>query len=151
MSDLTHLDEDGQAQMVDVSRKKPQHRKAKATGFIRLSETTIRCITDQAIQKGDVLTIAKIAGIQAAKRTSELVPLCHPIPLEHIDVNAEIEKDGVSVTSEVTSTGRTGVEMESLTAVSVALLTIYDMCKAIDKNMRIENLGLLEKTKSEID
>jgi cyclic pyranopterin phosphate synthase len=151
MSRLSHVDADGRAAMVDVSHKNPQLRAAKATGHIQLAKSTVALISENKIQKGDVLTVAEIAGTQAAKRTFDLIPLCHPIPIEHITVKANLEEDGVSVTSEVTSIGRTGVEMEALTAVSVALLTVYDMCKSVDKNMRIGNIVLAEKTKKDLD
>jgi cyclic pyranopterin phosphate synthase len=136
--------------MVDVSSKRPQHRKARASGRISLAKDTLALIAENRMKKGDVLTVAQIAGIQAAKRTSELIPLCHPLPLSKIDVWVELEDDGVIVVSEVTCVGRTGVEMEALTAVSVALLTIYDMCKAVDKTMKIHTIVLLEKVKHDI-
>lgn len=136
--------------MVDVGDKPDQKRIAKASGMIRLAEETIQLIRQNALKKGDVLTVAEIAGVQAAKRTAELIPLCHNIQLSKITVVATITPEGVSVTSEVNSTGQTGVEMEALTAVSVALLTVYDMCKAVDKKMVMETITLTEKTKSHI-
>ncbi len=136
--------------MVDVSHKKDQLRTAKAEGFIRLMPETLRLVRENQIKKGDVLTVAQIAGIQAAKRTSEMIPLCHPLPLTHVGVNTEIEEQGVRVGSEARCVGQTGVEMEALTAVSAALLTIYDMCKAVDREMVISEIRLLSKTKTDI-
>ena len=150
MKNLTHTDHEGKARMVDVGDKPDQKRIAKATGEIRLAAGTIELIRQNALKKGDVLTVAEIAGVQAAKKTAELIPLCHNIVLSKITVVAKIVPDGVSVTSEVHCNGQTGVEMEALTAVSVALLTVYDMCKAVDKNMVIGNITLTEKTKSAI-
>ncbi|MBS4000643.1 MAG: cyclic pyranopterin monophosphate synthase MoaC [Desulfobulbaceae bacterium] len=144
---LSHLDDKGKANMVDVGDKPIQQRTATAKGFIRLNEETIKLISDNNIKKGDVLTIAEIAGIQAAKRTSDLIPLCHPLAITKVDVKASIEKTGVKVVSTIKCNGQTGIEMEALTAVSVALLTIYDMCKAADKAMVIENIELVEKKK----
>lgn len=150
MDKLSHLDEQGRAVMVDVSGKTSQLRRARAAGRITLAKSTVALIAENRVKKGDVLCVAQIAGIQAAKRTSELIPLCHPLPISKIDVKASLEEDGVSVLGEVTCIGRTGVEMEALTAVSVALLTIYDMCKAVDKNMRIGEIVLLEKVKHDV-
>ena len=150
MKNLTHTDQEGKARMVDVGDKPDQKRMAKAAGEIRLAAGTIGLIRQNALKKGDVLTIAEIAGVQAAKKTAELIPLCHNIVLSKITVVAKIVPDGVSVTSEVHCNGQTGVEMEALTAVSIALLTVYDMCKAVDKNMLIGNITLTEKTKSAI-
>jgi cyclic pyranopterin phosphate synthase len=147
MPKLTHTDDKGKANMVDVGNKPVQKRSAKAKGHIILSEEAIRLIKENTNKKGDVLTVAEIAGIQAAKRTSELIPLCHPLQITKIDVKARIDDTGVEVTSEARCIGQTGIEMEALTAVSVALLTVYDMCKAVDKNMRIDNVQLIEKTK----
>lgn len=147
---LSHTDSKGKANMVDVGHKPNQLRVAKATGNILLSANTIKLIKENEIKKGDVLTIAEIAGIQAAKKTSELIPLCHPLPITKIDVKAVITKTGIAINSEVKCTGQTGVEMEALTAVSVGLLTIYDMCKAVDKNMVVEKVYLIEKTKTDI-
>lgn len=134
--------------MVDVSGKPSQHRVAKARGFITLQEATIALVKENNMKKGDVLAVAELAGIQAAKRTAELIPLCHPLPLTNVKVTAQIEEGGVSVTSTVSCVGATGVEMEALCATSVALLTVYDMCKAVDKKMKIGEIVLLEKTKS---
>ncbi|MGA2798997.1 MAG: cyclic pyranopterin monophosphate synthase MoaC [Thermoguttaceae bacterium] len=150
MDDLSHVDEQGRARMVDVSGKTPQSRIARAAGTIELAPATRELIRKNQLKKGDVLTVAQIAGIQAAKRTAELIPLCHPLVLDRIDVTLALTDEGVSAVSEVACAGRTGVEMEALTAVSVALLTVYDMCKAADKQMRIGNIILLEKVKSDV-
>ena len=150
MDDLSHVDEQGRARMVDVGDKTPQSRVARAAGSIELAAATRDLIRNNQLKKGDVLTVAQIAGIQAAKRTAELIPLCHPLVLDRIDVTLALTDDGVSAVSEVACVGRTGVEMEALTAVSVALLTVYDMCKAADKQMRIGNIILLEKVKSDV-
>lgn len=147
---LTHIDPEGKANMVDVGHKPIQERTAVATGKIILGEETIRQIKENLMKKGDVLTIAQIAGIQAAKKTSDLIPLCHPLLLSKIDVKPELESDGVKITAMVKCSGQTGVEIEALTAVSVALLTIYDMCKAVDKTMSIEAVQLLSKTKKDV-
>lgn len=147
MDKLTHVDSKGKAVMIDVGDKENQTRIAKAAGHILLSPETIRLIKDNLVKKGDVLSIAQLAGISAAKRTAELIPLCHNIVLENIKVTVTLDLTGVGVKSEVRCTGKTGVEMEALTAVSVALLTVYDMCKAVDKNMVIEKIILTEKVK----
>jgi cyclic pyranopterin monophosphate synthase len=147
MDDLTHLDSQGRARMVDVGAKAPQRRIARATGAIRLLPATCEKIRTSSIAKGNVLTVAQIAGIQAAKRTSELIPLCHPLDLNHVEITFELLDSSVTATSTASCTGRTGVEMEALTAVSVALLTVYDMCKAVDKQMSIGPIVLLEKVK----
>ena len=147
MNKLTHIDKKGKAIMVDVGDKENQLRIARASGHIHLGTETIRLIEDNLLKKGDVLTVSQIAGITAAKRTSELIPLCHNIVLNKISVDAHVDSTGVNVISEVKCTGKTGVEMEALTAVSVALLTVYDMCKAVDKNMIIDNINLIEKIK----
>jgi cyclic pyranopterin phosphate synthase len=147
MNKLTHIDNRGKAVMVDVGDKENQLRIAKAEGHIFLNSETISLIKENLLKKGDVLAVAQLAGISAAKRTSELIPLCHNIVIENVRVDASLDDTGVIVTSEVRCTGKTGVEMEALTAVSVALLTVYDMCKAVDKNMLIENVRLIEKTK----
>lgn len=144
---LSHTDESGKANMVDVSNKPDQIRTATATGFIKLSATTVELIRQNQMKKGDVLTIAEIAGIQGGKRTSELIPLCHPLAITKIDVKSELNADGVTVTAYAKCTGKTGIEMEAITAVSIALLTVYDMCKAVDKNMTITDIKLIEKTK----
>ena len=146
MADFSHLDDEGRARMVDVGLKKPQRRLARAGGSITLAPATCELIRRQ-IGKGNVLTVAQIAGIQAAKRTGELIPLCRPLTLDHVDVTFELGTSGVTATSVASCNGRTGVEMEALTAVSVALLTIYDMCKAVDKHMQIGPIALVEKVK----
>lgn len=147
MKQLTHTDKKGKAVMVDVGDKELQLRIAKASGHINLAEETISLIKENQMKKGDVLTVAQLAGISAAKQTSSLIPLCHNIVLDNVIVDLATDKNGVKVTSEVRCTGKTGVEMEALTAVSVALLTVYDMCKAVDKNMVIDNICLTEKIK----
>ncbi|MFO7807039.1 MAG: cyclic pyranopterin monophosphate synthase MoaC [Candidatus Moraniibacteriota bacterium] len=151
MSSFSHIDKDGKANMVDVGSKAVQQRTATASGFITLEPDTLSLIKENQIKKGDVLTVAEIAGIQAAKQTSALIPLCHPLQITKADVTTEIvdEKNnqGVRVKARVKCNGQTGVEMEALTAVSTALLTIYDMCKAVDKQMTITNIRLLEKEK----
>lgn len=146
-TDFSHIDKDGKANMVDVSHKPQQTRVAKAQGFIELQSETISKIRENLIKKGDVLTIAEIAGIQAAKQTSTLIPLCHPLPISKVEVNTEIHDSGIMVRSCAKCIGQTGIEMEALTAVSVALLTVYDMCKAIDKKMIIKDIQLVEKIK----
>ena len=150
MEELTHTDSQGNARMVDVTNKEVQLRVAKASGHIWLSPETLQLISKNLLKKGDVLTVAEIAGIQAAKRTSELIPLCHNIVLNKVLVKAALNDNGVTISSEVRCTGVTGVEMEALTAVSVSLLTIYDMCKAVDKDMVIDEIRLIEKTKTNI-
>jgi cyclic pyranopterin phosphate synthase len=150
MDRLTHTDAQGNAHMVNIGDKTPQLRIAKATGKILLSKDTLKLIQEDSLKKGDVLTVAEIAGIQSAKRTFELIPLCHNIVLNKVQVTTKAGSTSVIVNSEVQCTGKTGVEMEALTAVSVALLTIYDMCKAVDKNMEIGEIKLVEKTKSEV-
>jgi len=147
MKKLTHTDGKGTAVMVDIGDKENQLRIAKATGHITLATGTIRLIEENLLKKGDVLTISQLAGISAAKKTSELIPLCHNIVLDNVKVDAFIDATGVKVISEVRCSGKTGVEMEALTAVSIALLTVYDMCKAVDKKMVIDNVILTEKTK----
>jgi cyclic pyranopterin phosphate synthase len=147
MKKLTHTDGKGKAIMVDVGDKEQQLRIARASGHIILTAETIRLIKVNQLKKGDVLTVAQLAGISAAKQTSTIIPLCHNIVLENVKVDLSIDKTGVKVSSEVRCTGKTGVEMEALTAVSVALLTVYDMCKAVDKTMIIDNINLVEKIK----
>ncbi len=148
---LTHIRADGSAAMVDVSGKAVSRREATARGFIRLQKKTVQVIAEGQMPKGDVLSVARIAGIQAAKQTPNLIPLCHALPLSKVAVDFEIEEEGVKITALARTDAKTGVEMEALAAVSVAALTIYDMCKAIDKTMVIEKIELLEKTKVEID
>jgi cyclic pyranopterin monophosphate synthase len=147
MEKLTHTDKKGKAVMVDVGEKEIQVRIARATGHITLSAETLSLIKDNLMKKGDVLTVAQIAGISAAKETSSLIPLCHNIVLDNVKVEVIPDSSGVQVKSEVRCIGKTGVEMEALTAVSVALLTVYDMCKAVDKKMVIDNITLTEKIK----
>lgn len=147
---FSHTDDKGKANMVDVSLKNMQDRIARATGKIRLQKETIALIRENQIRKGDVLTVAEIAGIQAAKMTSTLIPLCHPLQITKAEVKAEITEEGVTVNTMVRCLGQTGVEMEALTAASTALLTIYDMCKAVDKNMVMSEITLIEKTKQDI-
>jgi len=144
---LTHIDEAGRAHMVDVGAKPESERVAIAGGEIVMKRETLELIREGQIKKGDVLTVAQIAGIGAAKRTSELIPLCHPLPITHIDVSLTLEDNlpGVLITATVRSTGKTGVEMEALTAVSIAALTVYDMAKAAEKTMKIQNIRLIEK------
>jgi len=147
MEKLTHFTEEGKAKMVDISEKNNVKRIAIAHGFIKLSEETLEKIKNNEIIKGDVLTIAKIAGINAAKQTAFFIPLTHPINLEYVDLTFDIENDGIKVLSTVVSYGKTGVEMEALHSVSLALLTIYDMCKSVDKNMEIKEIKLIKKEK----
>lgn len=147
---LSHVDAQGRARMVDVGAKTPQRRVARAAGSIALAPATCDLVRQNQIQKGDVLTVAQIAGIQGAKRTAELIPLCHPLVLDRVAVNLELTASGVTAASEVACVGRTGVEMEALTAVSVALLTVYDMCKAVDSHMQIGPIVLVEKVKSDV-
>ena len=144
---LSHVDSKGRASMVDISKKITVARMARAKGFIRLAHDTLEMIRENSIKKGDVLRIAEFAGIQGAKNTSQLIPLCHPLSLTHVEVQAGLEEDGVSVSAMVKTNGPTGVEMEALTAVNIALLTIYDMCKAVDKQMEIGPVRLIEKIK----
>lgn len=148
MSDkLTHINKNGEANMVDVGDKPIQKRTARATGFIKLQANTLSLINNNMMKKGDVLSVARIAGIQAAKQTHLLIPLCHSLQLTKVDVSFEIQANGILVNSLSRCLGQTGVEMEALTAVNVALLTIYDMCKAIDKDMEMLDIRLIEKTK----
>lgn len=144
---LTHTDEQGRASMVDVSGKPAQTREAVAVGFIALQAGTLDLIRQNGLKKGDVLAVARIAGIQAAKQTQLLVPLCHQIPLSKVAVDFEIQASGIQITATTKTISQTGVEMEALTAVSLAALTIYDMCKAVDKSMFIQELRLISKTK----
>ncbi|MCE7949219.1 MAG: cyclic pyranopterin monophosphate synthase MoaC [Chloroflexi bacterium CFX4] len=144
---LTHLDENGTAHMVDVGSKPETERLAVAGGEVLMQPETLRLIAEGALKKGDVLSVAKIAGIMAAKRTSELIPLCHPLPLTHIEVTLTVDAvhNRILIQATARTVGKTGVEMEALTAVSVAALTLYDMAKAVDRAMRIQNIRLLEK------
>ena len=150
MGKFSHVDNQGRANMVDVGGKKPQRRRAVARGVIFLSAETLALVKDNQVKKGDVLTVAQIAGIAAAKRTPSLIPLCHPLMLDKVDVTLDITDEGIVAQSQVSCIGRTGVEMEALTAVSVALLTVYDMCKAVDKNMQIGEIKLIEKVKEDV-
>ncbi len=145
---FSHLDKGGRARMVNVSAKIPQVRRAVAEAWLECQPATLRTIRREALPKGDVLSVAQVAGIQAAKRTAELIPLCHTLPLEHAQVTFELKRAAIRVVAEATTTARTGVEMEALTAASVAALTLYDMCKAVDRGMVITRIRLLEKTKS---
>jgi len=150
MKKLSHLDERDRPRMVDVSGKDTSYRAASAHGTIKLNVDTVKLIAAGRMRKGSVLTTAELAGIQAAKETARLIPLCHPLQLTKVAVEATLRKNGVDIVSEVKCTGQTGVEMEALTAVSVALLTVYDMCKAVDKNMEISGVRLLTKTKRSV-
>ncbi len=149
MTEFSHIDnKTGKANMVDVGNKPESIRIAIAEGFIKLSAETVKMIEDNTIKKGEVLSIAEFAGIMAAKKTPELIPLCHQLNLTKVDVAAQTENDGVRITATTKCIGQTGVEMEALTAVSIGLLTIYDMCKAVDKNMVIGEVKLVNKTKT---
>lgn len=146
MSRLTHLDETGAARMVDVSGKALTAREAVATGRITMSPDAAAAIRDGLVKKGDVLAVARVAGIMAAKKTSELIPLCHPLPLSSLEIDLAPDDTGVTATATARTTGQTGVEMEALTAVSIALLTVYDMAKALDRGMEIGGISLLAKS-----
>ena len=146
MTDLTHIDDRGAARMVDVGGKPVTAREAVATGRITMSAEAARAIRAGNVAKGDVLAVARVAGIMAAKRTAELIPLCHPLPLTRVAIDLTPDDGGVTVTATAATEGKTGVEMEALTAASVALLTLYDMAKAIDKRMTIEHVRLTRKT-----
>ena len=145
MADLSHVDESGSVRMVDVGAKPAARRRAVARASVRMAPETVRRLGD--LPKGDALTTAQLAGIMAAKRTSELIPLCHPLPLSVVDVAVRVVDGGVEITASAETTAQTGVEMEALTAASVAALTVYDMVKAIDKELEITDIRLLEKTK----
>ena len=147
MTSFSHLDETGQARMVDVGAKPVQKRTATATGELRCQPETIRLLEAQALPKGDVLAVARIAGIQAAKKTSDLIPLCHALPLDQITVDFDIDDDHIRISATVRTSAKTGVEMEALTAVSVSALALYDMMKAVDKTMRIVGICVTEKIK----
>jgi cyclic pyranopterin phosphate synthase len=144
--DLTHLDESGEARMVDVSAKQISRRRAVARAFVRLSPETAAAVAAGNAPKGDVLGVARIAGIQAAKQTATLIPLCHPLGLDFVDVRAEVVDDGVAIEAEAVVEGRTGVEMEAMTAASVAALTVYDMVKGIERGVTIESVELIAKS-----
>ena len=150
MKRLTHIDSDGRVQMVDVSAKPPSKRIAVARGKIRLQRETLDLIARDQIAKGNVFATARIAGIQAAKQTAQLIPLCHTLPLGQVNIDIVASKDGAEVKCTAQTIAQTGVEMEALVGVTVALLTIYDMCKALDKDMEIYNVRLVEKTKSTV-
>lgn len=145
---FTHLDDEGRARMVDVSGKPPTRRRAVAEGCIRMRPETLAAVRDESVEKGDVLTVARLASVGGAKRTADLVPLCHPLPLDGIDVEVAEDDDlpGLRIRVAVTTEARTGVEMEALTAVAAGLLAVYDMCKAMDRGMTLEGIRLLEKT-----
>jgi cyclic pyranopterin monophosphate synthase len=147
MTDLSHIDERGQSRMVDVGGKPVGERIARASGLVRMAPDTLALIRDRKLAKGDVLEVARLAGIMAAKRTAELIPLCHPLPLDAVTIDFDFpDESTVRITAEARVTARTGVEMEALTAVSVAALTIYDMCKGIDRGMTIAEIRLEEKS-----
>jgi len=146
-TDFSHLDATGGARMVNVGHKPDQQRTARAEGWLQCRAETIAALRARALPKGDVLTVAQIAAIQAAKRTDELIPLCHSLPLNAVEVDFEIEDAAIRIRTSVTTTAKTGVEMEALTAVSVAALTLYDMCKAVDKTMQIDGIRVTEKLK----
>jgi len=148
--EFSHLNERGEVNMVDISGKKIVHREATASGTIYLQDETIKKIKNNLIKKGDVLSIARVAGIMGAKKTFELIPLCHNIPVNKIDIYFDIKEDRINIRSKAICDAKTGIEMEALTAVSIACLTIYDMCKAVDKSMIISDIKLEEKTKDEI-
>lgn len=143
---LSHLDDSGKARMVDVSEKQETKRTATATGRVRMSAEARQLVAEKAIPKGDVFTVAQVAGVLAAKRTGELIPMCHPLPLTDVQVHLTLEEEGVIITGTASCIGRTGVEMEALTAVTVAALTVYDMVKSVDKRMVIEGVHLVSKT-----
>jgi cyclic pyranopterin monophosphate synthase len=148
--ELTHVNSQGEANMVDISDKKPMRREAVASGTIFMQESTIEMIRKNMVKKGDVLSTARIAAISGAKKTSDLIPLCHNILINKIEVAFEIKSDRIDIESLAVCDAKTGIEMEALTAVSIAALTIYDMCKAVDKHMKISDIRLVKKTKNEI-
>ena len=150
MDGLSHLDDQGRARMVDVGAKEETERRAAARALVRMSPATARAVARGDAPKGDVLGTARIAGIQAAKRTAELIPLCHPLPLSHVGVELEVGEGEVAILASAETTAQTGVEMEALTAASVAALTVYDMAKAVDKGLEITGLRLVEKTKESV-
>jgi len=147
VASFSHIDESGKMRMVDVSAKGKSLRTAVAAGEIHMHESTVRQLDDMLLKKGDALACARVAGIMAAKKTADLIPLCHPLLLNDVSVDFEIKNDHIDISSRVVCEGSTGVEMEALTAVSVAALTLYDMCKAIDKQMSIQNVRLISKKK----
>jgi cyclic pyranopterin phosphate synthase len=147
---LTHVTSSGDASMMDISRKDVVRREAVAVGMIHLQPSTIELVKQNQLKKGDVLSVARVAAVQGAKKTPELIPLCHSLILDHVDVKLSVKTDGVKIECQAICHGRTGVEMEALTAVAVAALTIYDMCKAVDKNIVIGEISLKEKIKHEV-
>ncbi|MFO7914991.1 MAG: cyclic pyranopterin monophosphate synthase MoaC [Candidatus Krumholzibacteriales bacterium] len=149
--DFSHLDNQGRARMVDVSGKPAVKRRARAEGLIIVGTDVIKGLRDRSLKKGDPLSAARVAGIMAAKRTGELIPLCHPLPLDHISIEFEVSDDRIMITAAAVTSARTGVEMEALTAVSVAALTVYDMCKSVSRDMRIEGIRLVSKEKEQQD
>ena len=151
MGEFSHVDGSGKARMVNVGGKPLSRRMARASGRILMAQETVELVRKNEIAKGDVLAVARIAGIQAAKKTAELIPLCHPLPLDQVEVELELVPGGVEARAAAWCTGRTGVEMEALTAVAAALLSVYDMCKAVDKEMRITDIVLVEKTKEPVE
>ena len=144
---FSHLDDQGNARMVNVGAKPIQQRRAVASARLVCQPATLRALRAKALPKGDVLTVANVAGIQAAKRTGELIPLCHPLALSHVELNFKLRRDSIEITCAAETSAQTGVEMEALTGASVAVLTLYDMCKAVDKTMRIENIRVIKKVK----
>jgi cyclic pyranopterin phosphate synthase len=144
---FSHLDDAGGARMVNVGRKPVQRRHAVAEGRLVCRPATLRALKKRALPKGDVLTVAQVAGIQAAKRAAELIPLCHPLGLDHVEVRFRVRREAIEIFCSAETSSQTGVEMETLTGVSVAALTLYDMCKAVDKTMRIEGIRVVEKSK----
>ena len=148
MEDFTHFNHQGRAKMVDVGQKSITHRTAAAAAVLQLNEKTFHLVQSGGVKKGDVLTVAQIAGIMGAKKTSELIPMCHPVPLQGIDLSLHLNEENlqVEIAARVNCDGKTGVEMEALTAVSVAALTVYDMCKAVQRDIKITDIRLLEKT-----
>ena len=149
--ELSHLDEQGKARMVDVSAKERVRRTARAAGMILMQPETLRLMREGLLKKGDAFAVARVAGIAAAKRTSDLIPLCHNLRIDHVSVDLALEETGVRIAASAVCTESTGIEMEALTAVSVAALTLYDMCKAVDKEMRIADIHLVEKTKAPVN
>jgi cyclic pyranopterin phosphate synthase len=148
---FSHLDEQGRARMVDVSEKPDTRRAAAAAALVRMAPATVDLIRNQALAKGDVMAVARVAGILAAKQTPFLIPMCHPLPLTEVRVDLELGADGVAIRSHVSTVGKTGVEMEALTAAAAAALAVYDMCKAVDKSMTIEGIRVLEKSGGKSD
>ena len=148
---LSHLDERGRARMVDVGGKPESERTAAAEGVVRMSREAFDLVAAQAVEKGDVLAVAEVAGTMAAKRTGDLIPLCHPLPLSHVEVRIEVGEDAVEIVTVAETTAQTGVEMEALVAATIAALTVYDMAKAIDSSMELSEVRLVEKTKEPVE